>query len=146
MVVETTSSGETHRRIEGVSFRRLAATWSMHKRTRRQWRDYRTPAGGRPVKKAMMALPDDERAAVVAAMKHVARDGLGAAKHLRGDIYEVKADTADKFFRVLFAPEGRYGQVLLALEVFAKKTRKTPPAKLDLAGRRLQEWRARGRL
>jgi phage-related protein len=79
-------------------------------------------------------------------MKEIAREGLGAAKHLRGDVYEVKADTADKFFRVLFAPEGRYWQVLLALEVFAKKTRKTPPAKLERAERRLRDWRRRGRL
>jgi hypothetical protein len=34
---------------------------------------------------------------------------------------------ARPFFRILFAPEGRYGQVLLALEGLAKKTRKTPP-------------------
>jgi phage-related protein len=113
---------------------------------RRQWRDYRTAAGGRPVKKAVMALPDHERAAVVAAMKEVAREGIVAAKHLRGDIYEVKADTADRFFRVLFAPEGRYGQVLLALDVFAKKTRKTPSPKLALAEQRLRDWRRRGRL
>lgn len=56
-----------------------------------------------------------ERAAIYAAMKEVREEGLSAAKHLDGDIWEVKADTADKFFRVLFAPEGRYGQVLLAL-------------------------------
>jgi phage-related protein len=36
--------------------------------------------------------------------------------------------------------------VLLALEVFAKKTRKTPPAKLELAERRLRDWRPRGHL
>jgi hypothetical protein len=68
-----------------------------------------------------MDLPDDERAAVVAAMKDVERNGLVTAKHLRGDIHEVKADTADKYFRVLFAVEGRYNQVLLSLEGFAKK-------------------------
>ena len=78
-------------------------------------------------------------------MKEVREEGLSAAKHLGGDIWEVKADTADKFFRVLFAPEGRYGQVLLALEGFAKKTRKTPPQTLRLAKRRLSDWRNRGR-
>jgi phage-related protein len=111
---------------------------------RRQWRDYRTAAGGRPVKKFLMDLTDDERAAVVAAMKEVEREGLRAAKHLRGDIYEVKADTADKFFRVLFAAEGRYNHVLLSLDGFAKKDRKTPQNKLDLADRRLRDWRRRG--
>jgi len=111
---------------------------------RRQWRDYRTAAGRRPVKKFMMDLNDDERAAVIAAMKEVEREGLSAAKHLRGDIYEVKADTADKFFRVLFAAEGRYNQVLLSLEGFAKKDRKTPKPRLELAERRLRDWRRRG--
>ena len=108
---------------------------------RRQWRDYRTAADGRPVKKFLMDLRSEERAAIVAAMKEVERDGLAAAKHLRGDIYEVKADTADKFFRILFSAEGRFNQVLLSLEGFAKKTRKTPPPKLALAERRLRDWR-----
>jgi phage-related protein len=76
-------------------------------------------------------------------MKEVQRDGLSAAKHLRGDLYEVKADTADKFFRVIFVAEGRYNHVLLSLEAFAKKTRKTPLAKLDPAQRRLRDWRTR---
>jgi phage-related protein len=114
------------------------------KRTR-QWRDYRTATGGRPVKKFLMSLTSAERAALVAAMKEVARDGLSAAKHLDGDIYEVKADTNDKFFRLLFAAEGKHNQVLLSLEAFAKKTKKTPKAKLDLAKTRLKDWRARGR-
>lgn len=113
---------------------------STHKR---QWRDYRTAAGGRPVHKFLMDLSDEERASIVAAMKEVQRDGLSAAKHLRGDLYEVKADTADKFFRVIFTAEGRYKHVLLSLEGFAKKTRKTPPAKLELAQRRLRDWRMR---
>jgi phage-related protein len=92
-----------------------------------------------------MALTDDERAAIVAAMKEVEREGLSAAKHLRGDIYEVKADTDDKFFRILFAAEGRHKQILLSLEAFAKKTRKTPKTKLGLAEKRLKDWRSRGR-
>ncbi len=88
-----------------------------------------------------MSLTSDERAEIAAAMREVSRDGLVAAKHLTGDIYEVKADTNDKFFRVLFAAEGRYGQVLLSLEAFAKKSNKTPKAKLDLAEKRLKSWR-----
>lgn len=110
---------------------------------RRQWRDYATPAGNRPVKEFLKGLSADERAAIYAAMKEVREEGLGAAKHLDGDVWEVKADTADKFFRILFAPEGRYGQVLLALEGLAKKTRKTPPQTLKLAKKRLSDWRRR---
>jgi phage-related protein len=92
-----------------------------------------------------MKLTSADRAVIVAAMKEVTRDGLVAAKHLSGDIYEVKADTNDKFFRVLFAAEGEHNQVLLSLEAFAKKTGKTPKAKLDLAKDRLKDWREQGK-
>jgi phage-related protein len=46
---------------------------------------------------------------------------------------------------VLFSPEGRAQQVLLALEAFAKKTQRTPPRTIELAERRLADWRSRGR-
>jgi len=71
-------------------------------------------------------------------------DGLRAARHLRGEIWEVRATGENRIYRVLFAAEGRFGQVLLSLETFAKKSQKTPPGKVALAERRLREWRARG--
>ena len=76
-------------------------------------------------------------------MRDVARNGLVAARHLRGDIYEVREDGDRQTFRILFAAEGRSRQVLLALEGFSKKTRRTPPALIDLAERRLTDWRHR---
>ncbi len=94
----------------------------------------------------METLPDADAAEVLAAMKEVRLEGLRAARHLHGDIYEVRAESATQAFRVLFAPEGRYGQVLLALEAFSKKTQKTPKRFLELADRRLRDWRERGRL
>jgi phage-related protein len=90
----------------------------MQRRTRRRWRDYRTAAGTRPVKEFLDGLSDPD-AAVVA-------HGERAT------------------YRVLFAQEGRRGQVLLALEAFSKKTRRTPPQMIDLAERRLRDWRRRG--
>lgn len=116
----------------------------MNAKPKRQWRDYRTPAGGRPVKSFLDELTDDELAEVVAAMKEVAREGLPAAKHLRGEIYEVRADAATRSFRILFATEGRYSQILLSLSAFEKRTQKTPPRELGLAEMRLRDWRARG--
>jgi phage-related protein len=83
--------------------------------------------------------------AVVAAMRDVREAGLAAARHLRGEIYEVRADGARQTFRILFAPEGRRSQVLLALDGFSKKTQKTPPEKIQLAERRLADWRRRGK-
>lgn len=114
------------------------------KKPRRQWRDYRTRAGGRPVKVFLDELTDEEVAAVVAGMKDVVKRGLAAAKHLRDDIYEVRADAATRSFRVLFSTEGRYSQVLLSLSAFEKRTQKTPPRELQLAQTRLRDWRTRG--
>jgi len=67
-----------------------------------------------------------------------------AARHLRGSIYEVRTETATRSFRILFAPEGRFGQVLLSLSGFMKKTQKTPLRELKLAEDRLGDWRRRG--
>jgi phage-related protein len=111
------------------------------RRLRRQWRDYRTAAGGRPVKDFFDSLTDEEAASVVAGMKEVAARGMVAAKHLRGDLYEVRSDAATRSFRLLFSAEGRYSHVLLSLSAFVKKT---PVRELDLAESRLSDWRARG--
>jgi phage-related protein len=111
---------------------------------RRRWRDYQTATGRRPIKEFIDGLSDNDAATVAAGMRDVAKNGLVAARHLRGEIYEVRADGDRQTFRILFATEGRRGQVLLSLEGFAKKTQKTPPAKIQLAERRLAEWRRRG--
>jgi phage-related protein len=116
----------------------------MSAETKRRWRDYRTAAGRRPIKEFIDRLSDVDAAAVVAAMKDVREIGLAAARHLRGEIYEVRADGDRQTFRILFAPEGRRSQVLLALEGFSKKTQKTPSEKIQLAERRLADWRRRG--
>ena len=78
-------------------------------------------------------------------MKDVAREGLRSARHLRGDIWEVRVEAASVAFRVLFSPEGQVQQVLLALEAFSKKTQKTPARTIRLAEQRLSDWRRRGR-
>jgi phage-related protein len=97
------------------------------------------------VKEFLDRLSDSDAAVVVAAMKEVQVDGLVAARHLRGDIYEVRADGDRQAFRILFAAEGRTQQVLLALEGISKKTQKTPPEVIRLAERRLSDWRGRAR-
>ena len=117
----------------------------MTKAHRRQWRDYTTPSGARPVRKFIEDLDDEEVASIVAGMDEVQDEGLEAGRHLRGDIYEVRADASKRSFRLLFSAEGRYGQVLLALSVYEKRTQKIPPQELELAEKRLKDWRARGR-
>ena len=92
---------------------------------KRRWRDYCTAAGRRPVTEFIAGLPDADAAAVIAAMRDVQENGTQVARHLRGDIYEVRADADRVIYRILFATEGRSSQVLLALEGFKKKTQKT---------------------
>jgi phage-related protein len=82
-------------------------------------------------------------AAVLAGMKEVSEYGLARARHLRGEIYEVRIAADTRIFRVLFAQETKF--ILLSLSGFPKATKKTPPAALDLAETRLADWRRRGR-
>ena len=91
-------------------------------------------------------LSDADLAAVVAAMKEVAVDGLVAARHLRGDIYEVRADGERVTYRRLFATEGRLHQVLLGLAAFGKKTQTTPLREIALADETGALALGRGRL
>jgi phage-related protein len=91
---------------------------------------------------AVPQLTDEEAAAVVAAMTEVSRFGMECARHLKGDIYEVRADADRRSFRILFAQEAKF--ILLSLSGFPKKTQKTPRKEIDTAETRLKEWRARG--
>jgi phage-related protein len=79
-------------------------------------------------------------------MKDVRDKGLkAAARHLRGDIYELRADGADNSYRLLFATEGKKSRILLGLHVMAKHTQQAPEPDIRKAERRLGEWRQRGR-
>lgn len=117
----------------------------MPEEVRRRWRDYATANGRRPVREFIMNLSREDRAEVSAAMRDVRADGLTVARHVRGEIYEVRASGAQEEFRILFATEGRESQILLSLEAFSKKTRKTPPPKIAVAERRLADWRRRAK-
>jgi len=111
---------------------------------RRRWRAYTTAAGRTPVEDFINGLADTEAAAVLAGMQEVRDVGLRAARHLDGDIWEVRVDGNRVIYRVLFAQEGARGRILLALEAFTKKTQKTPPSTIAVAKRRLADWRRRG--
>lgn len=119
----------------------------MTSEQRRRWRFYRTFSGATPVRDFLMSstLPPGDRDEVLAAMKDVQLNGLVDARHLRGDIFEVRATGARASYRVLFAAVGARSQVLLAVSAFSKKTQKTPPSEIALAARRLADWRRRGR-
>lgn len=109
-----------------------------------RWRDYQSAAGRRPIKEFLAGLGDEDLASVIAAMAEVRQKGVQAARHLEGDIYEVRADGKGVIYRVLFAPQGKHKQVFLSLEAFKKKTQRTPPQSIQLAKRRLLDWKRRG--
>lgn len=111
----------------------------------RRWRHYKTAAGRRPVKEFIDGLSEKDAAAVVGAMEEVQVDGLRAARHLDGKIYEVRVDGTRVIYRILFAPQGRTSQVLLTLVALRKKTRKTPPHVIRPAKERLRDWEERGK-
>jgi phage-related protein len=77
-------------------------------------------------------------------MAEVRDRGLRAARHLDGDIWEVRVDGDRVIYRILFTQEGGRGQILLAIHGFRKTTQRTPRATLELARRRLADWRRRG--
>lgn len=110
----------------------------------RQWRDYRTENGTRPVRDFLLTLPDGDRAAILEEMEYVREHGRSVARHLRGEIYEVRASYNTKAYRILFACEGRFNHILLSLEGFQKKTQKTSDTAIRLAEQRLADWRRRG--
>lgn len=112
---------------------------------KRRWRHYETASGRRPVLDFVRELSDTDKAELLAAMKEVRRDGACAARHLRGDLYEVRADGERVIYRLLFALEGERAQILLSLSAFKKKTQTAPPDQIKLAERRLRDWRLRGR-
>ncbi len=111
-----------------------------------RWRDYRTPGGSRPVADFIAGRSLGDRVEIAAAMKDVKDNGVrAAARHLRREIYEVRANGVDESYRLLFAQDGKKGRILLALVVFSKKTQTTPETAIRLAERRLHDWRARSR-
>lgn len=111
---------------------------------KRQWRDYQTESGTRPIKDFLLSLPDEDRAAILEEMEHVRTYGKSVARHLHKDIYEVRAIYNTKAYRILFACEGRFNHILLSLEGFQKKTQQTPRDHIKLAEQRLTDWRRRG--
>jgi len=124
------------------------STGASSVRRRRRWRFYRTPGGREPVRDFLYhpKLSDADAAAIAVAMREVRVLGREHPDvyHLRGDIWQVEIDGERVIFRLLFAEEGRFGQVLLALEVINKKWQKARDQHIRLAEKRLSDWRQRG--
>ncbi len=79
-------------------------------------------------------------------MKEVRNAGRGHpdVNRLRGAIWQIEVDGQRVIYRLLFAEQGRFSQVLLALEIVNKKWQSAKSRHIRLAERRLADWRARG--
>jgi phage-related protein len=112
---------------------------------RRYWRLYRSSLDRRVIRDELLALPREAYAEVKAAMDDVEDFGLQESKRLRNEIREIVAGdpTQGTAYRLLFAVDGRQGQILLGLVLFNKKTQKTLPRYIDLGEKRLADWRSR---
>jgi|ERR1041385_7186673 phage-related protein len=113
----------------------------MKESPQQRWRWYRTASGNAPVKDFLDDISAVDRAAIVAAMNEIRREGLGAARRLDDDLWEVRAVGVKAHYRLIFAHEGR--RVLLALDAFDKDSQRTPLRILRRARQRLADWHQR---
>lgn len=95
------------------------------------------------MKEELLEFPSKDRAAIADEMEQVRKKGTAAARHVRDDIFEVRVFIDGVTYRVLFATEGFFNHVLLAVRAFNKKTQDLPDHEIDLALKRLREWRSR---
>ena len=68
---------------------------------KRQWRDYQTVSGTRPVKDFLFTLPDADRAAILEEMEHIRKYGKSVARHIHKDIHEVRVIYNTNAYRIL---------------------------------------------
>jgi phage-related protein len=88
------------------------------------------------------ALPLDLKARLERLTRLIAAHGLDhlppkAAKHLTGELWELRVKGKDAIARALYVT--RVGQRLVIVRVFVKKTQKTPPREIRLAQQRAEE-------
>ena len=102
---------------------------------------YRSAGGDEPVREWLKAQGKADRQAIgedIAYVQYKWPIGKPRVDHLRGAIWEVRSKIGNRIARVLFAVE--QGEMIL-LHAFIKKTQQTNPADIELATKRLKEWK-----
>ena len=102
---------------------------------------YRSASGDEPVRNWLKALNKQERQIIgedIAYVQFKWPIGKPRVDHLRGPIWEVRSTIGNRIARVLFAVE----QVeMILLHAFIKKTQQTDPADIELALKRMKDWK-----
>lgn len=102
---------------------------------------YRSASGDEPVREWLKALDKADRQVIgedIAYVQYKWPIGKPRVDHLRGSIWEVRSKIGNRIARVLFAVEGTE---LILLHAFIKKTQQTNPNDIELASKRLKEWK-----
>jgi phage-related protein len=102
---------------------------------------YRSASGEEPVREWLKALDKADRQAVgedIAYVQYKWPIGKPRVDHLRGSVWEVRSKMGNRIARVLFAVEGAE---MILLHAFVKKTQQTNPSDIELAVKRLKEWK-----
>ena len=102
---------------------------------------YRSVSGDEPVRGWLKALDKADRQTIgedIAYVQYKWPIGKPRVDHLRGSVWEVRSKIGNRIARVLFAVEQ---SKMILLHAFIKKTQQTNPADIDLATKRLKEWK-----
>lgn len=112
---------------------------------RKRWRWYRTRRGGEVVRRELADLPFDAMASVAEALRRKRDDRQFPYEdeQIDADIRAIRVFHNGSTYRVLYAPVAQHDQVLLALHVITKRSRKLPVAARRLARKRLNDWTSR---
>ena len=100
---------------------------------------YRTAAGPEPVREWLKGLPRADRLAIGEDIKDLEFSwpiGMPLCRNMGQGLWEVRSQLRDRIGRVLFCV---FEEQMVLLHGFIKKSRKTPPADLELALQRKRD-------
>lgn len=92
-------------------------------------------------KREFKALSKEGQGALAARIKQLAQAkiGLSDLRHLRGDLYEIRAQVGNNHYRAIVIQDTPVHFIILSC--FFKNQQKTPKYELDKAEKRLKRWR-----
>jgi phage-related protein len=106
------------------------------------WRFYRSASGRSPVEEFLDGISAQDQTAIAAAMLEARTEGMRIARHVVGDLYELRATGVKAHYRLLFTQEAKW--ILLAIDIYDKDSQRTPEHVKRRALERLRDWRQRG--
>jgi phage-related protein len=103
---------------------------------------YRDSKGKEPVKQFIDALPGKAQAQVIGKIELLAKYGVllkePYTRHIKGKIWELRTIVTKGYSRIFYF--SYTGRRFVLLHAFLKKTDKTPPAEIDIAEKRMQDF------